>query len=351
MSHWKTMTVLSAALMASTALAQTTPDGPPPRRPEGPVARQRAEAEGQLRTAQDAVSRTRSDVFYWNRDDGRGVVAPFYYVEGKTEKAAFLGVSGSPVMPALREQLKLPRGVGLVVEHVEPKSPAEAAGIKQYDVLHKIGDQLLVNAHQLAVLVRMHKPGEEVTLTLLRQGESKDVKVKLTEKEVMALDDQSPWGAPPGPWQNPAGADVLIHRDPAGRAEGRVQVRVGHPGVPVLERIPFIQDLFVNRGELSSHMKWSDDQHEMELKVRGKNRHLTVKDKSGKTLFDDAIDTPEQRERLSPEIREKLKRLESMPRPGQPTTQPMPPVPGFGRPTVIRLETDDEVAEPSPLRR
>src|SRR4051812_40039727 len=190
MNHWKTMTVLSAALMASTSLAQPAPapDGSPSL--DGPVARQRAEAEGQRRAAQDAASRAKTDLFYRNRDDGRAGVAPFYYVEGKTEKAAFLGVSGSPVMPVLREQLKLPRGVGLVVEHVEPKSPAEAAGIKQYDVLHKIGDQLLVNAHQLAVLVRMHKPDEEVTLTLLRQGESKDVKVKLTEKEVMALDDQ-----------------------------------------------------------------------------------------------------------------------------------------------------------------
>jgi len=168
MSFWKTTTLLSAALMASTALAQPDPasarPGPDGGPPGAPPARRQSEAGIQLRTARDAAGDGQMDV-YWTRKAGGPNDAPFFFVEGKTEKAAFLGVSGSPVMPALREQLKLPKGVGLVVEHVEPKSPAEEAGIKQYDVLHKIGDQLLVNAHQLAVLVRMHKPDEEVTLT------------------------------------------------------------------------------------------------------------------------------------------------------------------------------------------
>src|SRR5688500_6819964 len=44
-----------------------------------------------------------------------------------TEKGAFLGVSVTQVTPELREQLKLRRGVGLVVNHVEAGSPAEAA--------------------------------------------------------------------------------------------------------------------------------------------------------------------------------------------------------------------------------
>src|SRR4051812_3591693 len=43
-----------------------------------------------------------------------------------TEKAAFLGVAVSSAPGVIRDQLKLPRGVGLVVDHVEADSPAAA---------------------------------------------------------------------------------------------------------------------------------------------------------------------------------------------------------------------------------
>src|SRR4051812_14577750 len=73
------------------------------------------------------------------------------------EKGAWLGVNTSPPPHVLRQQLQLPRGVGLVVDMVAPDSPAQAAGVKQYDVLHKLNDQILINQQQLAVLVRTFK--------------------------------------------------------------------------------------------------------------------------------------------------------------------------------------------------
>ena len=111
----------------------------------------------------------------------------------KLEKAAFLGVTGSPVAPVLREQLKLQHGMGIVVDHVEPGSPAATAGVKPYDVLLKLNDQMLVDLHQLAVLVRTFKQGDEVKLTLMRQGQLQTVPAKLVEKEQVLLDENSPW--------------------------------------------------------------------------------------------------------------------------------------------------------------
>ena len=61
------------------------------------------------------------------------------------EKAAFLGVATSPVNPALRAQLNLEKGMGLMVDEVEKGSPAEAAGIKQFDVIQLLGDQMIVD--------------------------------------------------------------------------------------------------------------------------------------------------------------------------------------------------------------
>jgi hypothetical protein len=245
--------------------------------------------------------------------------ARYFMLQGKREKAAFLGVSGSPVTPPLREQLKLPRGVGMVIDFVEPKSPADEAGLKQFDVLHKLDDQLVVNAHQLAVLVRMHKPGEEVSVTLIHQGETKQVKVKLAEREVLALDDQSPWGVPPNPFGTGAGIDV----------------RTLKPGWEMGLEGPHVsirRSGGVGAEAESMRALVEKDGSRLTLHQDKQGKHLTITDPSGKNVFDGPIDTPAQREAVPQEYRDRLKRLESVP-----STQPVPP--GFGTPRTIRLQT------------
>jgi hypothetical protein len=316
MRCWKPVSVLGLA-MGMTAGAVSAQVGAPGAAAPAPA--QEPPQVMELRRANDALQ----------------TQARFCYaLKGTKEKAAFLGISGSPLPPVLREQLKLPRGVGMVVDYVEPKSPADEAGLKQYDVLHKLDDQLLINASQFAVLVRMHKAGDEVTLTLFRHGESTQLRAKLAEKEVMAMDEQNPWGAPPGPWRDAAGADVLFRRAPAEMAiEGRV---------PMLSGIPFLNNVFTKNPNAVGEMRWSDDQTDLSLSIRGNNRHLTVKDKSGKTLFDGSINTPDELQRVPQDLRPKIERLQELPgriRLRAPATQPLPAVPGFGQPQVIRLRT------------
>ena len=106
-----------------------------------------------------------------------------------TEKAAYMGIATSAVSPLVRDQLKLHRGMGLVVQFVERGSPAADAGLLQNDVLEKLDDQLLVNTPQFTALVRARKPGEEVALSLIRAGEHITARIKLAEKEVPVLED------------------------------------------------------------------------------------------------------------------------------------------------------------------
>ena len=84
----------------------------------------------------------------------------------------------------------VPAGIGFLVKSIDKGGPAEAAGVQEHDLIWKIGDQMLVNEAQLAALLRLSKPGEEIVLAAFRGG--KPLEIKLTLGEAPAL--QPPTG-------------------------------------------------------------------------------------------------------------------------------------------------------------
>ena len=68
------------------------------------------------------------------RDQPQAAIAP---------PEAYLGVLVGSVPPALTAQLPdtVPRGQGIMVRRIEPGSPAEAAGMRPYDLLLSYDDQ------------------------------------------------------------------------------------------------------------------------------------------------------------------------------------------------------------------
>jgi hypothetical protein len=202
----------------------------------------------------------------------------------------------------LREQLKLPRGVGLVVEVAEAGGPTEAAGLKQYDVLHKLNDQILVNAEQLSVLVRMHKPGDEVKLTVIRQGQSMTLTAKLTEKDLPVL----------GGMREP---EFLLPPQ-----QGRVREGMGRVGEFGGESI----SVSVSNGEASATL--SDKQHVLSLTEKQGRKRLTATDSgTGVTIFNGEINTDEQRKTIPASILKKLEALEKNLQGAAPPPVPPPP--------------------------
>ena len=99
-------------------------------------------------------------------------------------KATFLGVYATKLSPVISRQLGLSGNLYLSVEQVSPGSPAEKAGLEQYDVLKKLDDQILVNQEQLLELVRSREANQQVSLTILRGGKEKVLKAKLGSKLV-----------------------------------------------------------------------------------------------------------------------------------------------------------------------
>jgi len=249
------------------------------------------------------------------------------YAPARKEKAAYLGVVTAPVTAVLREQLKLKPGVGLVVESVQKDSPAEAAGFKQYDVIEKLDDQWLINSQQFAVLVRMHQPGEEVTVSLIRQGQSQNIKAKLVEKELAVIDETNAWGVPgANPFENFVA--------PQGTMTFKGPMEVSDLEGTVLDNPPAGQNMSMNV---------SDDQHTLVLNIHDGKKHLLATDKEGNIVFNGPIDTEEQRKAMPEEIAKKLEKLESKPnmirlRSGGllTPTPPTPPTPPTEQPAKQR---------------
>ena len=61
------------------------------------------------------------------------------------EQVTYLGVRTESLAPAMSKQLSLPMGLHLSVVRVGPDSPAEKAGLREFDVLLKLDEQILVN--------------------------------------------------------------------------------------------------------------------------------------------------------------------------------------------------------------
>jgi hypothetical protein len=85
---------------------------------------------------------------------------------------AYLGVFVEPLPPALAAQLppNIPEGQGVLVGRIEPGSPADAAGLRPYDLLLSYNDQKLFTPEQLVRLVATDKPQQTVKLQIARAG-------------------------------------------------------------------------------------------------------------------------------------------------------------------------------------
>jgi putative serine protease PepD len=62
---------------------------------------------------------------------------------------------------------------------VVPKGPAAAAGLKEGDIITKLGNQTVDALHPLETLLSQYSPGDTVGLTVLRGGATITVQVTL----------------------------------------------------------------------------------------------------------------------------------------------------------------------------
>jgi 2-alkenal reductase len=110
-------------------------------------------------------------------------VAEQIMANGRVERP-YLGVENNfrVINPRIASAYGLPVRNGVYVVQVDAGSPAARAGIRQGDIITKIAEQTIDEDHPLLNALIQHKVGEQVTVTVVREGRELAVTLELAAR-------------------------------------------------------------------------------------------------------------------------------------------------------------------------
>jgi len=103
-------------------------------------------------------------------------------IESGEVRRAFLGIGYNEAPRTLIENENLPPGSS-IIGRIEEGSPADEAGLQPGDVITAIDGQELDESLQVTNLIASKQPGDEVTVTVNRDGESRTITVTLGSRD------------------------------------------------------------------------------------------------------------------------------------------------------------------------
>jgi len=93
----------------------------------------------------------------------------------------YLGIGYQPIAPDVANAYNLPVQWGVYVTKVAANSPASQAGLQQGDIITQVDNVVMDETHSYLNTLYTHKPGDQVTLNVIRNGQNLQIKVTLGE--------------------------------------------------------------------------------------------------------------------------------------------------------------------------
>jgi serine protease DegQ len=100
-------------------------------------------------------------------------------IESGHVEHAYLGIQPAPLTEELSSSFDLDVDAGALVRAVPSNTPADRAGIDQGDVIVALESEPIETVEDLFAALRGFKPGDSVTVTVVRDGKRRDLDVEL----------------------------------------------------------------------------------------------------------------------------------------------------------------------------
>jgi serine protease Do len=95
----------------------------------------------------------------------------------------YMGISFQPINPDIASRYDLPAQWGVYITRLAENSPAGKAGLQEGDIITKVGDVTLDETHSYVNTLFTFKPGDQITLEIVRGNDAKQVQITLGEAQ------------------------------------------------------------------------------------------------------------------------------------------------------------------------
>ena len=113
-------------------------------------------------------------------------IATELITHGKVTRG-WLGVSIQEVDSEITEKLGLDRPMGALITQTFDGTPAAESGLQRGDVITAINAETIEGVNHLRAVIAMYKPMTTVLISILRDGQTQDIEVTLSERSAHAL--------------------------------------------------------------------------------------------------------------------------------------------------------------------
>jgi serine protease Do len=143
----------------------------------GPLINSRGEVVG----INSAISPRASNIGFAVPINQAVEILPQLKAKGRVSRG-FIGVTLTDVTAGLQRALGLSVAEGAMVQDVSPRSPAERAGLRPYDVIVQVENRPVLTNEELIRDISARQPGSVTRLDVVRDGRRQTINVKLAER-------------------------------------------------------------------------------------------------------------------------------------------------------------------------
>lgn len=98
----------------------------------------------------------------------------------KPPQKPWLGIQGSEMTPVIAEAIGIDSPIGVYINKLYPKGPADIAGLKVGDIIRKVDGKDITDISGLEFIVATRQVGSETAIEIMREGKLQQVRFPLT---------------------------------------------------------------------------------------------------------------------------------------------------------------------------